>query len=131
MTTKKISTYIKENFDTRCEVMVASYILSKGTEYLRNVTDEEISLVEGNGLMTQDFVQALIRTAKHICVNATEMDIMSWIRKECWFAPFPKMVVIHKDDVSEDFYYDLCNELSLDDEEDSVTVYVFKGEENG
>lgn len=85
MTTKEISTYIKENFDTRCEVVVASYILSKGTEFLRDVTDEEISLVEGNQFMTQDFVQTLVRTAKYICTNATEVDIMSWIRKECWF----------------------------------------------
>lgn len=85
MKTKEISAYIKKEFDTRCEVMVASYILSKGTEFLRNVTDEEISLVEGNGLMTQDFVQALVRTAKYICVNANEIEIMSWIRKECWF----------------------------------------------
>ena len=129
MTTKEISTYINENFDTRCEAMVASYILSKGTEFLRNVTDEEISLVEGNGLMTQDFVQALIRTAKHICVNASEMDIMAWIRKECWFTPFPKMVLLHKKDMSEDLWYDICHELSLDDEEDAVSVYMFDGKE--
>lgn len=131
MNVKEISQYIAKEFDTRCEVMIATYILDKGMDFCKQITDDDIAKLEDNDLMTKEFVQTLVRVSRTICAESSSMDIMRWIRKECWFTPFPKMVVIHKDDVSEDFYYDLCNELRLDDEEDSVTVYVFEGEENG
>jgi len=127
----KISNLIAKEFDTRLEAMLASYIMDRGYDNIRNIEDSDIAELEGNGLMTKEFVQDLVKTARHICTDFSVMDIMTWIRTECWFTPFPKMVLVRKEDVSEDFWYDVCHELNLDDEEKAVAVYMFKGEDNG
>ena len=63
----KIGKIIEEEFDARMGNAVISYIMSKGIENIKEITDEQISKLEGNGLMTQDFVQSLVRCAKRIC----------------------------------------------------------------
>lgn len=55
--------------------MTVAYILDKGYEFLREITEEDISEVEGNGLMTQDFIQNLIRYAKNI-VDVSEQGVV-------------------------------------------------------
>lgn len=47
-------------------VMIISYILDKGESVIKEITDEDISKVEGNALMTEDFCRAMIRTAREV-----------------------------------------------------------------
>ena len=65
---------IREEFDTRCDAMVISYLMSKGIEFCEKLTEEDIAKVEGNGLMTQDFVQSMIRCASRIAKECSLFD---------------------------------------------------------
>lgn len=78
---KEIKNLVENEFDSRMEMGLFSYILDKGIEYLSKVTDEEIREFKGDGFMTEDFVQALVRTAVKICKEYTTMEIMAYIKK--------------------------------------------------
>lgn len=43
-----------------------TYVIEKGTETVKNITNEDISNLKGNGLMTAEYCQAIVRTAKDI-----------------------------------------------------------------
>ena len=53
----KIGKIIEEEFDSRMGNAVISYIMDEGIENVKEITDDQIEELEGNGLMTQDFVQ--------------------------------------------------------------------------
>lgn len=71
---EKVRRIIEEEFDGRVEMTVVTYILDKGFENLREVTEEEILEVKGNALMTNRFCQALVRAAVRICKECHEID---------------------------------------------------------
>ena len=61
---------LREIYDkTRLDIfsMAATYICDIGYRNVINITDKEIDELEGNGLMTQSFVQMLVRLARDIC----------------------------------------------------------------
>ena len=59
-------TKIYENTNTVMYNMAVAYLLDKGFTFVSQITDEEIESLEGNGLMTKNFVQGIVRTAKEI-----------------------------------------------------------------
>lgn len=63
-------------------VMIISYILDKGESNIVKITDEQIENLNGNGLMTEDFVKALVRVAREVCRNCTQDDIIRLIKAE-------------------------------------------------
>ena len=69
----KIGKIIEEEFDSRMGNAVVSYIMDKGMSNVKEITDEQIEKLEGNGLMTQDFVQSLVRCAKRIGYVKSEL----------------------------------------------------------
>lgn len=63
-------TELKKIYDkTRIDffVLALSYIGDKGIVNVKEITDEQIKNLDGNGLMTQDFVQDLVSKAREIC----------------------------------------------------------------
>jgi len=63
-------------------VMIISYILDKGQSVIAEITDEEISALEGNGLMTADFVKGLVRAARAVVKECDQNDIVRLIKAE-------------------------------------------------
>lgn len=63
-------------------VMIISYILDKGQSVITEITDEEISALEGNGLMTADFVKGLVRAARAVVKECDQNDIVRLIKAE-------------------------------------------------
>lgn len=63
-------------------VMILSYILEKGQTVIEKITDEEIEELEGNGLMTQSFVQRLVRTAREVVRNCDQSDIVRLFKSD-------------------------------------------------
>ena len=59
-------------------VMAISYILSKGIDKIIDLTDDEISSIPGNGFMTDDFCQELVRTAREITHIAEGVQIIQF-----------------------------------------------------
>ncbi len=69
----KIGRIIEEEFDSRVGNAVFSYIMDKGIEFIKQITDEDITEIKGNGLMTDDFSQSLVR-----CASVLERQLMDY-----------------------------------------------------
>ena len=63
-------------------VMIISYILDKGQSMISEITDEQIENLEGNGLMTKEFVQSLVRASREVVRNCRQDDIIRLIKAE-------------------------------------------------
>lgn len=63
-------------------VMIISYILDKGQSVISGITDDDIDALEGNGLMTADFVKGLVRAAREVVTKCDQDDIVRLIKAE-------------------------------------------------
>ena len=50
----------------------------------------------GNGLMTEEFCQSIVRTAVRIANECDTHEILQYIRCEAWFTPAVKEIEIGK-----------------------------------
>lgn len=63
-------------------VMIISYILEKGQTMISAITDDQIDSLEGNALMTDDFVKSLVRAARAVVKECDQSDIIRLIKAE-------------------------------------------------
>lgn len=63
-------------------VMIISYILEKGQTMISSITDDQINSLEGNALMTDDFVKSLVRAARAVVKECNQNDIIRLIKAE-------------------------------------------------
>lgn len=121
----KIGKIIDEEFDARMENMVFSYIMDNGIEFTKQLTEEDISTLDGNGVVTADFIQSLVRCAKRICGECEWNEIIEYIRLYLFCKPSVKEVSLYREDFTEETFTELLNDLDLDDEEvgNEVTLY--------
>jgi len=71
---EKVRNIIRKEFDSRMEMAVVTYILDKGWENVKEITEEEILEVKGSAFMTDDFCQCLVRAAVRICKECDTFD---------------------------------------------------------
>ena len=121
----KIENIIKEEFDLRMGNGVISYIMDKGIENVKEITDEQISKLEGNGLMTQDFVQSLVRCARRICNECEWIELIEFIRLHLWCVPIVHDVYLYKEDFTEESFGELLDDLDLDESEVGNEIKLF------
>ena len=116
----KVKQIIREEFDERVAMMVVQYILDTGTENLEKLTEEEILKLEGNGLMTASFVQALVKTGVRISKECNMIDdFLPYIVTEL-YVPNAKTnkITLYKEDLPDYAWTELLNELDMDYDED-------------
>lgn len=65
----KVKEIIKREFDLRCDAMVLAVVMEKGINECKEIKADEY---KGNAMMTDDFVQSLMRAAKRV---ANECDL--------------------------------------------------------
>ena len=70
--------------------------LITGCDYLDMVPEDDIKTVRGNGLMTEEFCQSIVRTAVRIANECDTHEILQYIRCEAWFTPAVKEIEIGK-----------------------------------
>lgn len=121
----KIGKIIEEEFDARMGNAVISYIMGKGIENIKEITDEQISKLEGNGLMIQDFVQSLVRCAKRICNECEWIELIEFIRLHLWCKPIVHDVYLYKEDFTDESFTELLNNLDLDKNEVGEELKLF------
>ncbi len=61
-----------------------AYIMDEGFNTIEKLTDEDIESFEGNALMTKDFVQGIVRTAREIVkeCNDNPIEIIQFCQKK-------------------------------------------------
>lgn len=122
---QKIEKIISDNFDSRMEVAVLTYIIEKGTEVLKEITEEEILQIKGNALMTDRFCQELVRTAVIIVKEFTTIDIMEFVRLSANFTPYPKEVTLYREDFGSSDWTNLLDVLDIDYDNMPETIEIF------
>lgn len=79
----KVKKIIHDNFDERVSLMVMAYMLGQlGMDQAKTLTDEEINSVKGNAFMTDEFVRAMMRTAREIAKTCDFVDVVKYIASE-------------------------------------------------
>lgn len=121
----KIGKIIEEEFDSRMGNAVVSYIMDKGISNIKEITDEQIEKLEGNGLMTQDFVQSLVRCARRICNECEWIELIEFIRLHLWCTPTVHDVYLYKEDFNDESFAELLDNLDLDESEVGEEIKLF------
>jgi hypothetical protein len=127
----KIGKIIEQEFDTRIESVVFIYIMDKGIERIKRITDEDIAGIEGDGLCTAAFNQNLVRCARHICTECEWVEIIEYIRLFLFCAPIVHEVSLYREDFSKDSFAELLHDLYLDDKEvgNEIRLYAIVNKE--
>lgn len=121
----KIGNIIEEEFDFRMGNAVISYIMDKGIENIKEITDEEIKNLEGNGLMTQNFVQSLVKCARRICNECEWIELIEFIRLHLWCTTIVHNVYLYKEDFTDESFSELLYNLDLDESEVGEEIKLF------
>ena len=58
-----------------CFVMAVAHLFDIGYRQAVKITDKDIEAQEGNGLMTKEFVQDLVRTTRDIALIAQPIEV--------------------------------------------------------
>lgn len=117
---EKVRDIIRKEFDSRMEIAVVTYILDNGWEDLKEVTEEDILKVEGNGLMTKEFCQALVRAAVRVCEECNQIDEFLPFIVNYLYVPNAKMkeIELSKYGMKDYEWEELLDKFDLYDEED-------------
>ena len=121
---EKVKQIIYEEFDERMSMTVITYLMEKGTDNLREITEEEILKLKGNSIMTDDFVQALVRCAVRISKECNEIhDILPFIVNEL-YVPDASMEFFDffKNEENEETWKELVNAFGIEEEAEIITV---------
>lgn len=113
----KIGKIIEQEFDPRAENAVFSYIMDNGIERIKQITDEDIAAIEGNGLFTAEFNRYIVKCARRICIECKWIEIIEYIRLFLYCTPTVHEVSLYREDFSNDSFAELLRNLNLDDEE--------------
>ena len=121
----KIGKIIEEEFDSRMGNTVVSYIMEKGMSNVKEITDEQIEKLEGNGLMTAKFLQSLVRCARRICNECEWIELIEFIRLYLWCTPTVYDVYLYKEDFNDESFAELLDNLNLDESEVGEEIKLF------
>ena len=120
----KVREIIRDEFDERMSMAVVLYILDHGFEEIKDYTEEDILKVTGNGLMTDVFAQALIRSAVRICKECSPIDdFLPYIINQL-YVPKAKThsVELYKEEIPEYLWDKIMDEFELDYEEEPDAI---------
>lgn len=117
----KIGKIIEEEFDSRMGNAVVSYIMDKGMSNVKEITDEQIDKLEGNGF----FVQSLVRCARRICKECKWIELIEFIRLHLWCTPTVHDVYLYKEDFNDESFAELLDNLDLDESEVGEELKLF------
>lgn len=119
---------IRKHFDERMSMAVVTYIIDKGWEYVRQITEEEIKEISGNAFMTDVFVQSLVRTAVRICRETNQIDdFMPFIINHLHVPnAVTQSIEIYKSEVSDDDWERIMDRFNLDYEENYEDIQMIE-----
>lgn len=121
----KIGKIIDEEFDSRMGNMVFVYLVRRGTENIKHITDDQIAQMKGNELMTQCFIQSLVRCTRRICNECEWIEIIEFIRLHLCCIPDVHDVYLYREDYTEETFAELLKSLDLKDNDVKSEIKLF------
>lgn len=127
----KIGKIIDKIFDARMTNAVIGYIIDKGWDNVKEITDEEIASIEGQALMTVEFAQVLVRTAREICRTCSVWeDFMPYIRCHIGINGYQtEEFSLYTEDFNENQWENIMDEFKCDYETECVKGFVIVTDE--
>lgn len=121
---EKVKQIINKEFDARMSMAVVTYILDKGFENLKEITEEEILKVKGNAMMTDRFCQSLVRAAVRICKECHYIDEFLPFIVNHLYVPNAKTkeITIYKEERQSWEWEEYLRKFDLDDEDDELEI---------
>lgn len=119
----KIGKIIAQEFDSRMEAAIFSYILEHGFNQLKEVADIQIEDIKSSSkLMTDDFCRAMVKAAVRICKESTVWEYMTYIR--CYLNIEPKIdqITLYKVDYSEQTWSNLLQTFNVEEEKEYINM---------
>lgn len=125
-TDTKIGKIINEHFDIRLETALFYYILDKGIEVLKQITDEDIENVEGDAFVAKEVYQAMMKCAREITIECTQQEIIEYIRLFLSCKPYVETLEIYADDYKDKETYGMVlDALDVDEVEIDGNFTIF------
>lgn len=124
----KIGKIIAQEFDSRMEAAIFSYILENGFNQLKEVADIQIEDIKSSSeLMTDDFCRAMVKAAARICKECTVWEYMTYIR--CYLNIEPKIdqITLYKDDYPEQTWSNLLQTFNVEEEKEYINMQTIVG----
>lgn len=125
----KIEEIINKELSSASEITILYYLMEKGIENVKSITEEDIETIEGNPIATKEYLQAIVRAAVQIAKECSTNDIFKYIRCEACFAPRIKEIEVGKYGMSDYGWEYLCNEMDIDPEETDYIKLKYIAEE--
>ena len=127
----KIGKIVDKNFDARMTNAVIAYIVDNGWNNVKDITDEQILNLEAQGLMTKEFAQALVKTAREICQTCSMWeDLMPYIRCHIGINGYQTQEIrLEKEDYTESEWDNLIYQLDIDDDIDRIDGFMIVTDE--
>ena len=121
----------RSDFMSKCYIAVFSYIMEKGIEFIKQITDEDIEEIKDNGICSAEFNRSLVRCARRICNECELIEIVEFIRLHLWCTPTVHDVYLYREDYTEETFAELLNDLDLDESEveNEIKLFVVVDEE--
>lgn len=121
---EKVNKIINEEFEGRLAIAVITYILDKGFDNLKELTEDDILKIEGNDFMTDRFSQALVRTAVRICKECNEIDDFLPFIVNYLYVPKARMekIDLHYDDYGKHDWEYLLDKFDVEYEESADEI---------
>lgn len=121
---QKVRDIIRKECDSRMEIAIVTYILDKGYDVIKQITEEDINAMEGNGLMTKEFCQALVRAACRVVNECNQIEEFLPFIVNYLYVPNATMreIELTKNGM-EDYEWDyMLEKFDLYDEEDAEDI---------
>ena len=125
---EKVKQIIENEFDGRLSMAVIAYILDKGFENLKEVSEEDILEIKGNALMTDEFCQSLVRCAVRICKECHYIDEFLPFIVNLLYVPNAPMheLELFYDDFGKYDWEHIIDKLNIDYEENQEEIQYVK-----
>lgn len=127
----KVGQIIDEEFDGRLESLLFDVILENGIGTCRELKDGYIDEAQGNALLGDDVVKAMLKCARRICTECEQKEIITYIKVFMNGRPAVHELSLYKDDLTQNGLMELEKALDIDVEEESdyVNMYVILEED--
>lgn len=122
---QKVRDIIRKECDSRMEIAVTTYILDKGWDVIKQITEKDIEEMKSpSNIMTDEFCRALVRAACRVCNECDQINDFLPFIVNYLYVPSAKMreIELSKHGLKDYEWDHLLEEFDLYDEEDIENV---------
>lgn len=122
---QKVRDIIRKEADSRMEMAIVTYILDKGWEVIKQITEKDIKEMKSpSNMMTDEFCRALVRAACRVCNECDQINDFLPFIVNYLYVPKAQMreIELTKEGLKDYEWEILLEKFDLDYEEDADAI---------